>query len=155
HIPVEFRFHPPPPLVTKNCTTRDPALRSGFRLRSPAPHTPANRLKFESNRRHHSSHQILRCARLHATSWMEEILRCAQDFGTRLRRRVNASSSSPTAATRFTLCPGEPCAHVIASAVRLPHDCALLVWRGRELCLRPESPAQLLGSFARARPPRC
>src|SRR2546426_8164898 len=33
----------------------------------------------------------------------------------------------------------------------LPHDCALFVWRGRELCLRPESPAQLLGSFARAR----
>src|SRR5207249_9616169 len=53
-----------------------------------APLTPANRLKFESNRRHQAATKI-------------EILRCAQDFGTRLRRRVNASSSSPTAATRF------------------------------------------------------
>src|SRR5205814_6390311 len=69
--PAQVRVQPPPPNFTL-----DPSLRSGFRLRAPAPLTPANRLKFESNRRHQISRQVLRCARLHATSWMEEILRC-------------------------------------------------------------------------------
>ncbi len=31
--------------------TRDPSLRSGFRLRAPASLTPANRLKFDSDPR--------------------------------------------------------------------------------------------------------
>src|SRR5882762_10085444 len=31
--------------------TRDPSLRSGFRLRAPASLTPANRLKFDSDAR--------------------------------------------------------------------------------------------------------
>ena len=60
-----------------------------------------------------------------------------------------------TADLCLTLCSAGPCAHVIALAVRLPHDCARLVWRGRGLCRQPESPAQPPGSFGRARPLRC
>src|SRR5437667_8299803 len=152
-----LRVQPPPPLVTISCGAGGPSLRSGFRLRAPAPLTPANRLKFESNRRHQyflrgcgAGDPSLRSGFRHAAQTPRKRLKFESNRGHQIfPKRVL------TADLYLTRWSAVPCAHVIASAVRLPHDCALLVWRGRELLLRPESPAQLLGSFARARPLRC
>ena len=129
-----------------------PRLRSGFRL---AARTPRKRLKFESCRAHHS--EVPRCARdfacrLPLRSRLQtgsssspaalttvRSLDYARDFGSRLGRRENASSSSPAALTNLS-----PAALTNSSPATLtnlsPAALTMPVWQaGKRTILRYES----------------
>src|SRR5579872_4140726 len=82
----QVQIRPSRPVLAQLIITRGPSLRSGFRR---AAQTPRKRLKFKSGRPDQFWPSLL----------SPEVLRCAQDFGARLRRRASASSSNPAVPT--------------------------------------------------------